>query len=73
MSAIAELSKPEVVKPPTFELIDPEKQLEWVNGHAEVKELAGARNGRIETRRKSSPILLRAYNKSGKFHRNSKR
>ncbi|NOT61495.1 MAG: Uma2 family endonuclease [Acidobacteria bacterium] len=30
-----------------FTLIDPEKQLEWVNGHAEVKEMAGARHSRI--------------------------
>lgn len=49
MTATAELTSPEVATPPPFALIDPEKQLEWVNGHAEVKEMAGARHSRIGT------------------------
>ncbi len=47
MTATAELAKAPVAAPSLFQLIDPEKQLEWVNGHAEVKEMAGARHGRI--------------------------
>ncbi len=50
MTATAELVLQPVVAPPLFQLIDPEKQLEWVNGHAEVKEMAGARHSRIGTR-----------------------
>lgn len=47
MTATAELAKAPMILSSLFELIDPEKQLEWVNGHAEVKEMAGARHGRI--------------------------
>lgn len=47
MTATAELALQPVISPQTFQLIDPEKQLEWVNGHAEVKEMAGARHSRI--------------------------
>jgi Uma2 family endonuclease len=50
MTATAEHALESDVAPQPFALIDPEKQLEWVNGHAEVKEMAGARHGRIETR-----------------------
>ncbi len=47
MTATAEKALQPVIAPGSFKLIDPEKQLEWVNGHAEVKEMAGARHGRI--------------------------
>ncbi|MBI1765940.1 MAG: Uma2 family endonuclease [Acidobacteria bacterium] len=50
MTATAELALQPVAVPPAFQLIDPEKQLEWVNGHAEVKEAAGARHSRIGAR-----------------------
>ena len=50
MTTTAKSVLPPVAAPQSFQLIDPEKQLEWVNGQAEVKELAGARQGRIETR-----------------------
>src|SRR5215212_5291042 len=50
MTATAEQTVQTTTRPETFQLIDPEKQLEWVNGHAEVKEMAGARHSRIGTR-----------------------
>ena len=50
MTATAEHALQSMAAPPPFELIDPEKQLEWVNGHAEVKEMAGARHSRIGMR-----------------------
>jgi Uma2 family endonuclease len=50
MSASAEQALQSTARPETFQLIDPEKQLEWINGHAEVKEMAGARHSRIGMR-----------------------
>ena len=50
MTATAEHALQPEAAPRPFELIDPEKQLEWVNGHAEVKEMAGARHSRIGMR-----------------------
>ena len=51
MTATAQLAQqPEAAAPWPFTLIDPEKQLEWVNGQAEVKEMAGARHRRIGIR-----------------------
>lgn len=50
MTATAEHALQPQTAPRSFALIDPEKQLEWVNGHAEVKEMAGARHSRIGTR-----------------------
>ncbi len=50
MTATAEKALQPVIAPGSFKLIDPEKQLEWVNGHAEVKEMAGARHSRIGIR-----------------------
>lgn len=50
MTATAEQALQPDAAPQPFRLIDPEKQLEWVNGQAEVKEMAGARHSRIGTR-----------------------
>lgn len=50
MTATAEQALETLAGPRPFALIDPEKQLEWVNGHAEVKEMAGARHSRIGVR-----------------------
>lgn len=50
MSATAELARQEVAARPPVQVIDPEKQFEYVNGHVEVKEMAGARHSRIGTR-----------------------
>lgn len=50
MSATAEHALQSTARPATFQLIDPEKQLEWVNGQAVVKEPGGARHSRICTR-----------------------
>lgn len=47
MSATAEHSFQAEAAPQPFPLIDPEKQLEWVNGHWVVKESGGARHSRI--------------------------
>lgn len=50
MSATAEQALQATARPVTFQLIDPEKQLEWVNGRTMVKEPGGARNSRIGVR-----------------------
>ena len=50
MTATAELALQPVHAPRPFALIDPEKQLEWVNGHTEIKEMAGARHGHTGAR-----------------------
>jgi Uma2 family endonuclease len=50
MTATAEHALQSDVAPPPFALIDPEKQLEWVNGQVVVKEPGGARHSRICTR-----------------------
>jgi Uma2 family endonuclease len=50
MSATVQPAQRQEAAPRPFALLDPEKQLEWVNGHAEVKEMAGARHSRIGMR-----------------------
>ncbi len=50
MSAVAEIALQDTVAPPPVLVVDPEKQYEYVNGHVEVKEMAGARHSRIGTR-----------------------
>jgi Uma2 family endonuclease len=47
MTAIAEHALQPMAAPRPFALIDPEKQLEWVNGQVVVKEPGGARHSRI--------------------------
>ena len=47
MTASAEIARQEVTASPSVQVIDPEKQFEYVNGHVEVKEMGGARHGRI--------------------------
>ena len=58
MTATAQTALQPEIAPRPFALIDPEKQLEWVNGHAEVKEMAGARHGRIGARLLSRMNIL---------------
>jgi Uma2 family endonuclease len=47
MTATAQPAQQTEIVPRPFAVIDPEKQLQWVNGHVEVKEMAGARHSRI--------------------------
>lgn len=50
MSAVVETALHELAPPLSAQVIDPEKQFEYVNGHVEVKEMAGARHSRIGVR-----------------------
>ncbi len=50
MTATAEKALQSAIAPRPFKLIDPEKQLEWVDGRAVIKEASGARHSRIGLR-----------------------
>jgi Uma2 family endonuclease len=50
MSATAEILQEDLTSRPPVQVIDPEKQYEYVNGHVEVKEIAGVRHSRIGMR-----------------------
>lgn len=65
MSAVAEIALQEAVAPPPVLVIDPEKQYEYVNGHVEVKEMAGARHSRIGARLLARMLLYVEENNLG--------